>query len=89
MQIMACKKPIITYDLHELIKIPREELASYAVQLLEDKNFRDSQVQRNYDYIMRTHSEEAVCRQHFDNLKPLLENKIGLSDQEINNLLAD
>ncbi len=73
MQIMATKKPIVTYDMHELIKVPREELLNLTQKLFEDKKFCKEYVEKNYKYILEVHSEEAVCKQHLENLKPFLE----------------
>ena len=69
MQIMACKKPIITYDMHELIKIPREKLLELTKKLFENKEFRDEYVERNYRYIITTHSEEAVSKKYLNDIR--------------------
>ena len=78
MQIMACKKPIITYDMHEIIKVPREELLELTKKLLEDSEYREQYVKKNYNYIMKHHTEEAVCGLHLDNLRPLIDKKFNI-----------
>ena len=59
--------------MHELIKVPREELLNLTQKLFEDKKFCKEYVEKNYKYILEVHSEEAVCKQHLENLKPFLE----------------
>lgn len=86
MQIMACKKPIITYDMHELIKVEREDLLGLTKRLFEDEKFKQEYVERNYRYILDFHSEKAICRIHLENIKPFLKSKLHLSEEEINNL---
>ena len=48
MQIMACKKPIITYDMYEIIKVERENLLDLTKKLFEDNDFRAEFIERNY-----------------------------------------
>ncbi|MBW7954466.1 glycosyltransferase [Candidatus Gracilibacteria bacterium] len=86
MQIMACKKPIITYDMHELIKIERDELLDLTKKLFEDEDFKKSYIERNYKYIIDFHSEKSICKIHLENLKPFLKEKLDLSDEDINEL---
>jgi hypothetical protein len=76
MQIMACKKPIITYDMHELIKIEREDLFDFTKKLFEDEKYRNDYIERNYKYILDFHSEKSVCKIHLENLKPFLKSKL-------------
>lgn len=73
MQIMACKKPIITYDMHELIKVKREDLLDLTQKLFENPDFKEKYIQRNYDYIIKNHSEESICKMHLENIQPFLE----------------
>lgn len=75
MQIMACKKPIVTYDMHEIIKIPREELWELTKKLLENEKYRNKSIQKNYDYIMKYHTEKAVCNIHLKNIRSMLKEK--------------
>lgn len=86
MQIMACKKPIITYDMHELIKIERDDLFNLTKKLFEDEDFKKDYIERNYKYIIDFHSEKSICKIHLENLKPFLKSKLNLSDEEINSL---
>ena len=79
MQIMASKKPIISYDMHEIIKVPREEMLDLTKKLLNDKKYREEYVKRNYDYIMKYHSEESVCKIHLENLKPFIKEKLNIT----------
>ena len=72
MQIMACKKPIITYDMYEIIKVEREKLLDLTKKLFEDNDFRAEFIERNYKYIKDVHSERAICNQHIENLRPFL-----------------
>jgi len=76
MQIMACKKPIVTYDMHELIKIEREGLLDLTKKLLEDKEFQDLSVEKNYRYVHDMHSEQSICRMHVENLMPFMKVKL-------------
>lgn len=72
MQVMLCKKPIVSLDKYELIKEPVENLPSLTMKLLENESFREEYVQRNYEYVRNTHSSEAVCKKHLENLTPFL-----------------
>lgn len=76
MQIMACKKPIITYDMHEIVKVAREDLENLTKQLLEDEEFRTSYIERNYKYILDFHTEKSICKIHLENLKPFIKQKL-------------
>lgn len=87
MQIMACKKPIITYDKHEIVKVAREDLPGLARNILEDETFKNQYIQKNYEYIINHHSEKAICQIHLDNIKPFLKSKLWLTDNEINEFI--
>ena len=88
MQIMACKKPIITYDMYEIIKVEREKLLDLTKKLFEDNDFRAEFIERNYKYIKDVHSERAICNQHIENLRPFLKSKLNMLDTDINTLLV-
>lgn len=75
MQIMACRKPIVTYDMHELIKVERNDLLELTRKILEDEKFRSDFVERNYRYILDMHSESAIARMHLENILPIAEQK--------------
>ena len=75
MQIMACRKPIVTYDMHELIKIPREKLLELTKKIFEDDSFREEYIERNYNYIMDFHSEKAVIKKYQNNLQLKMKEK--------------
>ncbi len=77
MQIMACKKPIITYDVYEIVKIDRDNLISYTKKILEDKKFQEETVERNYNYILDFHTEKSISKIHLENLKPLIKSKLN------------
>ena len=70
MQIMACKKAIITYDKYEIVKIDIDKLLDLTKNILENKNFKEKYISKNYKYIMEFHTEEAVSKIHLNNLKP-------------------
>lgn len=72
MQIMACKKAIITYDMHEIVKIPREDLLWFTQQLFEDWKVKEEYVKKNYKYIMDYHTEDAIAKMHLKNLQIFL-----------------
>jgi glycosyltransferase involved in cell wall biosynthesis len=72
MQVMLCKKPIITLDKYELIKEPVENLPALTLKLLEDDSFKQNYVQRNYEYVKNTHSPEAICQKHLANIEAAL-----------------
>jgi glycosyltransferase involved in cell wall biosynthesis len=74
MQIMACKKPIVTYDMYELIKVPRQDLWELTRKLFEDEDFKKEYIERNYQYIMHFHTEKSIAKMHLENLRPFIEN---------------
>jgi hypothetical protein len=76
MQIMACRKPIVTYDMHELIKVEREELGELTKKIFEDADYSREYVERNYQYIQDMHTEESICRMHMEHLQPFIEKKL-------------
>ena len=78
MQIMACRKPIVTYDMHELIKVEREDLLELTRRIFEDADFSREYVERNYKYIQDTHTEDSICRMHLENLKPIIKRKLNV-----------
>lgn len=78
MQIMACRKPIVTYDMHELIKVEREDLWELTKKIFEDREFSREYVERNYKYIQDMHTEESICRMHIENLKPIIKRKLNV-----------
>lgn len=73
MQVMLCKKPIVTLDKYEVVKKSIEELPSYTLKLLAESDFREQEVNEKYAYVMRTHSPEGVCKIHLKNLEPFLQ----------------
>lgn len=75
MQIMACRKAIVTYDIHEIIKIERDELLELTKKILEDKEFATTYIERNYRYILDMHSESAIARRHLENILPIAKKK--------------
>jgi len=79
MQIMASKKPIITYDTHEIVKINRDKLLDLTKNILEDKKFRDDYIEKNYNYILQYHTEESISKIHLENLKPFLKEKLNIN----------
>jgi hypothetical protein len=87
MQIMACKKPIVTYDMHEIIKIEREWLLDLTKHIFEDLDFKNKFVERNYNYIMDFHTEKSICKMHFKNLIPFFKSKFNLKEDELNSML--
>lgn len=72
MQVMAMKKPIVTLDRYEIIKKEIDELPELALRLLSDSDFRNDFVEKNYAYILESHSEAAVAKKHLDNLSKFL-----------------
>jgi len=89
MQIMACKKPIVTYDTHELIKVERENLFDLTKRIFEDRKFKNEYIERNYQYTIDFHSEKAICKIHLENLKPFMKTKLGLTNKEIDDLIIN
>lgn len=72
MQVMAMKKPIVTLDRYEIIKKEVNELPELALRLLSDSDFRSDFIEKNYSYILESHSEAAVAKKHLDNLSKFL-----------------
>ncbi len=72
MQVMLCKKPIITLDNYEVIKTPIDKLPELTLHLLGDENFRNETIEKNYQYVLQTHSPIAVCEMHHKNLLEFL-----------------
>jgi len=79
MQIMACKKPIITYDKHEIVKVEKENLLNLTKKILEDRNFRNDYIEKNYNHIIKYHTEDAISKIHLENLKPILKEKLNIN----------
>ncbi len=75
MQVMACKKPIVTLDNYEIIKVPMEKLPELAMRLLANPQFRLDFVEKNARYINEIHSPEAVCKKHLENIQKYLKIK--------------
>jgi len=75
---MACRKPIVTYDMYELIKVNHEDLLNLTKQIFEDPIFVKEYIDRNYRYIQEVHSGEAICRMHLENLRPFIEKKLHI-----------
>ncbi|GAB0174355.1 MAG: hypothetical protein HHAS10_02340 [Candidatus Altimarinota bacterium] len=71
MQIMACRKPIVTYDMHELIKVERDDLLDLTKNILENPKFRSTYIERNYQYILDMHSEASIAKMHLKNILPI------------------
>jgi hypothetical protein len=77
MQIMACKKPIVTYDMYEIVKTPRDGLLELTMKLFEDTNFKKENIVKNYEYIMNYHTESAIAKIHLDNLAVFMQKNIN------------
>jgi glycosyltransferase involved in cell wall biosynthesis len=76
LQAMACKVPIITLDKHEILSdIKEEDFGKTAVRLLEDENFRNESVEKNYKYVLQKHSPRAIAEIHFKRINDLLAKK--------------
>lgn len=69
LEAMACKCPIIATDSFEIIKISYENIEKLAWKVLEDNNYKNYYVNRNYDYVKKYHSIENVSKIYFENLK--------------------
>jgi len=78
MQIMASKKPIVSFDMHEIIKVPREDLLELTKKIFEDNEFKNTYIEKNYKYIMDFHTEESIAKIHMNNLKPFLKSKCNI-----------
>jgi glycosyltransferase involved in cell wall biosynthesis len=72
MQVMAAKKPIITLDKYEIVKKDLDELPALTLKILEDDFFAKLYVEKNYDYIVKYHSQEAVSKAHLDNIRKVI-----------------
>lgn len=72
MQVMALKKPIVTLDNYEVIKIKTDELANLSIKLLRDEEFRNNFIERNYNYIIKTHDPKEIAMVHYENIKKIL-----------------
>lgn len=71
-EAMACKAPVLCCDLNEVIFEPLENLEDLAYKIIEDKEYRNLYVERNYDYIKRVHSCEAVAKIYEQDIKRLI-----------------
>jgi hypothetical protein len=56
LEAMACKAPIIVSDLNELIFKNFVELKELAFNIIENKDFREKYIEKNYEYILSKHS---------------------------------
>lgn len=73
MQVMACKKPIVTYDNFEIIKIKPDKLLDLTRDILENKEKCEMFIEKNYKYIYDFHTEESISKIHLNNLKPFMD----------------
>jgi len=62
LEAMACKAPIIVSDLNELIFKNFVELKELAFNIIENKDFREKYIEKNYEYILSKHSWENVAK---------------------------
>jgi len=71
-EAMACKAPVLCCDLNEIIFEPLEKLEDLAYKIIEDKKYRNWYIERNYDYIKKVHSCEAVAKIYEEDIKELM-----------------
>lgn len=69
MQVMLCKKPIVTLDNYEVVKTPVEKMPELTLRLLADENFKNQTIEKNYSHVIKTHSPDVICKTHLQNLK--------------------
>ena len=69
MQVMALKRPIVTYDRYEAGNKTLEELPSCALKILEDAQFSKEWAQKAYQYVHDHHAARAIAERHLANLK--------------------
>lgn len=86
LEAMACKSPIVAMDSFEIIKTKYSEIDNLALKLLEDKDFKNEYIEKNYEYVKKIHSLENIAEIYLENLKPFLKSKLNLSEEEINSL---
>lgn len=72
-EAMACKAPVLCCDLNEVIFEPLENLENLAYKIIEDKKYREWYITRNYEYIKKVHSCEAVAKIYEEDIKNLLQ----------------
>ena len=71
-EAIACKAPVLCCDLNEVIFEPLENLEDLAYKIIEDKEYREWYIERNYQYIKKTHSCEAVVKIYEEDIKELM-----------------
>ena len=58
METMYLRTPIITYDKWEIIKNNPDNIIDYTQKILSSSDFREKEVEKNYQYITTCHSLE-------------------------------
>lgn len=70
LESMACKAPVIFFDKYEL-KHKLDDVEKIAFKILGDKLFRKRYVEKNYNYVMKVHSEKAVGKRVINDINLL------------------
>jgi len=71
-EAMACKAPVVCCDLNEVIFEPLENLEELSYKIIEDKEYKNRYIERNYNYIKKVHSCEAVAKIYEKDIKNLM-----------------
>ncbi|MDO4713484.1 MAG: glycosyltransferase family 4 protein [bacterium] len=71
LEAMACKAPVLGHDLYEVLFEPLENMFALACKLIEDTRFKAEYIQRNYNYVLATHSLAVVAKHYEADLKSL------------------
>ena len=78
LELMACKAPVVAMDSFEIIKTKYDDIEKLSWKVLENKDFRNYYIKKNYNYVKNIHSLENVSKIYLKNLKPFLEDKLGI-----------
>ncbi|MBU4217090.1 glycosyltransferase [Candidatus Parcubacteria bacterium] len=68
MQVMALRRPLVSFDNYETLKTSVAEMPGLAIKLLTDDKFKNDIVEKNYQYILNNHDSESVAKIHYNNL---------------------
>jgi len=75
LQAMACKAPLVSYDIYETIKVDRKDLPKYAIKLINNKTFRTKEIKRNYEYVSKVHNPKTIAKQYLKNIQEVIKSK--------------
>ena len=75
LEAIACRAPIVAMDVFEIIKVPYDKIMDLSFKVLENKDFKKTYIDTNYNYVKNTHSVENVAKLYESILSKCIEDK--------------